>query len=170
MYSRTWWTLALTIAVLLALPGCGTGSQARADSAAGAQSDSSAMGGMSGMSPASGMDSMKAMSGAAIAPAMSAEMTAHMAEMKAADGAKLAAMLPEHRRLVKDMQAHLNAQLAERKMAPMSAWRRLADSIDTDLKAMPKMSAAALAAMMPAHEMRVQSLASVHEAMMRVVR
>ncbi len=170
MFLRTRRTVALTGALLLAMPGCGDGKESRADSAAATRSDSNAMGGVSGMSPTSGTDSMTAMSGAAFAPAMSADMVAHMAEMTSADGAKMERMRPEHRRLVTRMLTHLNAQLTERQMAPIPAWRALADSIDSDLKAMQPMSAAALAAMMPAHEMRVRSLASVHEALMQVVK
>ncbi len=167
MHSRILGTCMLISAVLLALPACGKSSQERADSTAAAQSDSSAMGGMSGMRSGNGADSIPAMTGTTTMPAMSAEMTAHMAEMKGADGARMNAMLPDHRKMANGMLSQMNDQMTSMKMSATPAWKALTDSISRDLTAMSKMSAAALVAMIPAHEMRLMNLATMHETMMK---
>lgn len=169
MYTQSRWTGALLGVLMMSLTACGKNDQARTDSAAMAatKTDSGAMGGMSGMPARSGTDSMPAMAGPAVMPGMSAEMTAHMAEMKSADGAKMKSMLPEHRKMVAGVLATMNDQMMSMKMSASPAWTALTDSIRSDLKVMPDMSASALAAMMPAHEMRVKNLATMHEGMMK---
>lgn len=172
MYTQSRWTGALLGVLMISLTACGKNDQARTDSAAmtATKTDSGAMGGMSGMPARSGTDSMPAMtgmSGPAAMPGMSAEMTAHMAEMKGADAAKMKSMLPEHRKMVAGMLAMMNDQMKGMKMAATPAWTALTDSIRSDLKAMPAMSASALAAMMPAHELRMMNLATMHEGMMK---
>jgi hypothetical protein len=157
----------------LTVSACGKNDQQRADSAAAASgsgmmaapADSSAMGGMGGMAK-SGTDSMGAMAGMPGMAGMSPEMTAHIATMKGADGAKMKTMLPEHRKMVANMLATMNDQMKQMKMSATPAWTALTDSIRNDLKIMPDQSALALASMMPAHEMRVSSLAAMHDGMM----
>ena len=175
MYTHSRWTGALLGVLMISLTACGKNEQARTDSAATAdgagmaatKTDSGAMGGMSGMPARSGTDSMPAMASPAAMPGMSAEMTAHMAEMKGADGAKMKSMLPDHRKMVAGMLATMNDQMKGMKMAATPAWTALTDSIRSDLKAMPALSASALAAMMPAHELRMMNLATMHEGMMK---
>ena len=119
------------------------------------------------MAPRSGRDSMPAMAPASSMPGMSAEMTAHMSQMKSADGATMKTMLPEHRKMVEGMLSQMNDQMRGMKMSATPAWTALTDSLRSDLKKMPGMSAAALAAAMPAHEMRMMNLATMHEGMMK---
>ena len=178
----------------LTVSACGKNDQQRADSAAAASgsgmmaapADSSAMGGMGGMGgmaksgtdsmggmagmsgmAKSGTDSMGGMAGMSGMVGMSAEMSAHMAAMKGADGAKMKTMLPEHRKMVANMLATMNDQMKQMKMSATPAWTALTDSIRNDLKMMPDQSAQALASMMPAHELRVSSLAAMHDDMMK---
>lgn len=178
MHAHSRRTAALISVLMISLAACGKNDQARTDSAAAAsgavmaatKTDSGAMGGMSGMPARSGTDSMPAMtgmSGPKGMPGMSAEMTAHMAEMKGADGAKMKTMLPAHQKMVAGMLAQMNDQMKSMKMSATPAWTALSDSIRNDLRAMPDMRATALAAMMPAHEMRVMNLATMHEGMMK---
>ena len=161
-------------AFALTLAACGKGDQERTDSAAAVNTstmpagpDTGAMGGMSGMSPRTDAASAPAMTGMSSMPGMSADMVAHMAQMKGADGAKMKTMLPEHRTMVTGMLAQMNDQMSSMKMAATPAWNALTDSIRSDLKAMPTMSTQALAAIMPAHEMRMMNLATMHEGMMK---
>lgn len=175
MYTHSRWTGALLSVLMISLTACGKNDQARTDSAAMAtgagmaatKTDSGAMGGMPARSGTDSMPAMTGMSGPAAMPGMSAEMTAHMAEMKGADGAKMKSMLPDHRKMVAGMLATMNDQMKSMKMSATPAWTALTDSIRSDLKAMPAMSASALAAMMPAHEMRMMNLATMHEGMMK---
>ena len=69
--------------------------------------------------------------------------------------------------MVAGMLAQMNDQMKGMKMSASPAWTALSDSIRSDLAAMPDMNATALAAMMPAHEMRVKNLATMHETMMK---
>ena len=167
-------TGALLGLLALTVSACGKNDQQRADSAAAASGsgmmpapmDSSAMGSMGGMAK-SGGDSMGAMGGMSGTSGMSAEMIAHMATMKSADGAKMKTMLPEHRKMVANMMATMNDQMKQMKMSSTPAWTALTDSISNDLKMLPEQSAQALASMMPAHEMRVSGLAAMHAGMMK---
>ncbi len=164
---------SIGIAAML-LSACGKNDQQQADSATAAAAsgamaapaDSGAMGGMSGMAK-SGTDSLGAMAGMSGMPGMSAEMIAHMSTMKGADGARMKSMLPEHRTMVTKMLATMNDQMTQMKTPATAAWTALSDSIRKDLKMMPNQSAQALASMMPAHEMRVTSLVTMHDGMMK---
>jgi hypothetical protein len=100
-------------------------------------------------------------------PGMSAAMTAHMAAMKGADNAAMKSMLPDHKKMVDGMMSQMNEQMRSMKMTRTPAWSALSDSIRADLKQMSGMSASGLAAMMPAHEMRITHLAAIHEEAMK---
>ena len=168
-------------AVLPLMAACGKSDVRRTDSAMAPSAnamrgDSGAMGGMNGMMPPRGTDSMHAMpampaipSGSSM-PGMSAAMTAHMAAMKGADNAAVKSMLPDHKKMVDGMMTEMNEQMRSMKMTRTSAWSALSDSIRTDLKQMSGMSVTALAAMMPAHEMRITHLAAIHEDAMKHMR
>ena len=163
------WTIG---AVLPVMAACGKNDSVRTDSAMApaadvARGDTVAMGRTNGMMPPRGTDSMSAMSSGSIMPGMSAQMTAHMAAMKGADNATMKSMLPEHQRMVTGMLSQMSEQMSNMKMTTTSAWNALRDSIRTDLKQMPGKNAAALAAMMPAHEMRITHLAAIHEDAMK---
>lgn len=159
------------------LSACGKNDQQKADSVAAAAAsgamavpaDSSAMGGMGGMAKR-GTDSTGAMAGMSGTTGMSAEMIAHMSTMKAADGAKMKSMLSEHRSMITKMLATMNDQMTQMKMPATAAWTALSDSIRSDLKKMPDQSAQALASMMPAHEMRITNLATMHDEMMKGIK
>ena len=166
------WTIG---AVLPMMAACGRNDGARTDSAMASASDamrgdSGAMGSMNGMMPPRGTDSMSSMpvmpSGTSM-PGMSAAMTAHMAAMKGSDNAAMKAMLPDHQKMVSGMLSQMNEQMSNMKMTATSAWTALGDSIRNDLKQMPGMNATALAAMMPAHEMRITHLAAMHDDAMK---
>ncbi len=163
------WTIG---AVLPLMAACGTNDGSRTDStmsqAANAmRGDSGAMGGMNGMRPPRGTDSMPAMPSGSSMPGMSAAMTAHMAAMKGADNAAMKSMLPDHKKMVDGMMSQMNEQMRSMKMTRTPTWSVLSDSIRTDLKQMSGMSATGLAAMMPAHEMRITHLAAMHEEAMK---
>ena len=165
----------MLVAVLPLMVACGENDGARTDSASAPSAnamrgDSGAMGGMNGMMPPRGTDSMPAMPSGPSVPGMSAAMTAHMAAMKGADDAAMKSMLPEHRKMVDGMMSQMNEQMRSMKMTRTPAWSALSDSIRTDLKQMSGMSATGLAAMMPAHEMRITHLAAIHEDAMKHMR
>ena len=165
----------MLVAVLPLMVACGENDGARTDrasapSANAMRGDSGAMGGMNGMMPPRGTDSMPAMPSGPSVPGMSAAMTAHMAAMKGADDAAMKSMLPEHRKMVDGMMSQMNEQMRSMKMTRTPAWSALSDSIRTDLKQMSGMSATGLAAMMPAHEMRITHLAAIHEDAMKHMR
>ena len=165
----------MLVAVLPPMVACGENDGARTDSASAPSAnamrgDSGAMGGMNGMMPPRGTDSMPAMPSGPSVPGMSAAMTAHMAAMKGADDAAMKSMLPEHRKMVDGMMSQMNEQMRSMKMTSTPAWSALSDSIRTDLKQMSGMSATGLAAMMPAHEMRITHLAAIHEDAMKHMR
>ena len=163
------WTI---VAVLPLMAACGKSDGARTDSALARsgnamRGDSGATGGMNGMMPPRGTDSMSAVPSGSSMPGMSAAMTAHMAAMKGADNATMKSMLPDHKKMVDGMLSQMNAQMRNMKMSATPAWSALSDTIRTDLKQMSGMSATGLAAMMPAHEMRISHLASIHEDAMK---
>ena len=165
----------MLVAVLPLMVACGKNDAERTDSASAPSAnamrgDSGAMGGMNGMMPPRGTDSMPAMPSGPSVPGMSAAMTAHMAAMKGADDAAMKSMLPEHRKMVDGMMSQMNEQMRSMKMTRTPAWSALSDSIRTDLKQMSGMSATGLAAMMPAHEMRITHLAAIHEDAMKHMR
>ena len=165
----------MLVAVLPLMVACGENDGARTDSASAPSAnamrgDSGAMSGMNGMMPPRGTDSMPAMPSGPSVPGMSAAMTAHMAAMKGADDAAMKSMLPEHRKMVDGMMSQMNEQMRSMKMTRTPAWSALSDSIRTDLKQMSGMSATGLAAMMPAHEMRITHLAAIHEDAMKHMR
>lgn len=163
------WTIAAGLPLLAA---CGKTDGSRTDSAMApsanaTRGDSGVMGGMNGMMPPRGTDSMPAMASASSMPGMSAAMTAHMAAMKGANNAAMKSMLPDHKTMVDGMLSQMNDQMRSMKLTRTPAWSALSDSIRTDLTQMSGMSATALAAMMPAHEMRITHLAAMHEEAMR---
>ncbi len=163
------WTI---VAVLPLMAACGKNDGARTDSGAAMSAnsmrgDSGVMGGMNGMMPPRGTDSMSAMSSRSSMPGMSAAMTAHMAAMKGADNAMMKSMLPDHKKMVDGMLSQMTEQMRSMKMTRTPAWSALSDSLRTDLKQMSGMSATGLAAMMPAHEMRITHLAAIHEEAMK---
>ena len=163
------WTIA---AVLPVMTACGRSDSARTDSAMAPaadamRGDSGTMGGMNGMMPPRGTDSMPAMTSGSSMPGMSAPMTAHMAAMKGAGNAAMKSMLPEHVRMVTGMLSEMNEQMSNMKMTAAPGWTALSDSIRVDLKQMPGKSAKDLAAMMPAHEMRITHLTAIHEDAMK---
>ena len=163
------WTIGAVVPLMAA---CGTNDGARTDSAMAPSAnamrgDSGAMGGMNGMMPPRGTDSMTAMPSGSSMPGMSAAMIAHMAEMKGADNAAMKSMLPDHRKMVDGMMSQMNEQMRSMKLTRTPAWSALSDSIRTDLTQMSDMSATGLAAMMPAHEMRITHLAAIHEDVMK---
>lgn len=163
------WTIG---AVLPLMAACGKSDGSRTDSAMAPSAnampvDSGVMGGMNGMRPPRGTDSMPAMPSGSSMPGMSAAMTAHMAAMKGADNAAMKSMLPDHKKMVDGMMSQMNEQMRSMKMTRTPAWSALRDSIRTDLKQMSGMSVTGLAAMMPAHEMRITHLAAMHEEAMK---
>ena len=163
------WTIC---AVLPLMAACGKSDASQTDSAMAPSAnampgDSGVMGGMNGMRPPRGADSMPAMPSGSSMPGMSAAMIAHMAAMKGADAAAMKSMLPDHKKMVDGMLSQMNEQMRSMKMTSTPMWSALGDSIQTDLKQMSGMSATRLAAMMPAHEMRITHLAAMHEEAMR---
>lgn len=162
-------------ALMMLLTACAKTDKERADSAATAEgaammqpeTDSGSMGGISGQPPRSGTDRMPTMTGMSGTSGMSAEMIAHMSEMKAADGATMKTMLPAHRKMVTGMLSQMNEQMTQMKGSTTPAWTALSDSIRSDLTAMAGMGASALAAMVPAHEVRIAKLSTMHDGMMK---
>lgn len=126
------------------------------DAAAGLDSsaDSTAMANMPGM----------------VAPAgtsVAATVETHLAAMKGVSADSLKAMLPAHRQAAANMIASFNKEMSDMKMAGDVAWNAVIDSLRTDLRRMPDLSAGELQAAMPSHEARLRRLMEMHQAMMK---
>ncbi|MGE0158733.1 MAG: hypothetical protein AB7T31_04925 [Gemmatimonadales bacterium] len=102
--------------------------------------------------------------------AMMQEMTAQVGRMRTMSGDSMPAMLPEHRQMVGNMLAQMNADMRSMNMSGDAAWNALVDSVRADVIALPEMSATELQAAMPAHVDRVARLLGSHQAMMRAMR
>jgi len=113
---------------------------------------------MPGMAPA----------GAGAAAEASDPMQVHLARMSELPADSLPAALPAHRQMVANMLAQMNREMAGMNMASDAAWNATVDSIRGDLTAMPTVSAAGLADLIPAHLGRVRRLMTMHAAMMRM--
>jgi len=102
--------------------------------------------------------------------AMMQEMTAQVGRMRGMSGDSMPAMLPEHRQMVGNMLAQMNADMRSMNMSGDPAWNALVDSVRADVIALPEMGATELQAAMPAHLDRVTRLLESHQAMMRAMR
>jgi len=101
---------------------------------------------------------------------MMQEMTAQVGRMRAMSGDSMPAMLPQHRQMVGNMLAQMNADMRSMNMSGDAAWNALVDSVRADVIALPEMGATELQAAMPAHVDRVARLLESHQAMMRAMR
>ncbi|MGQ0563190.1 MAG: hypothetical protein ACT443_15120 [Gemmatimonadota bacterium] len=95
------------------------------------------------------------------------QMMQHMQMMQGMSPDSLRALMPRHRQMVANMIAQMNEQMGEMNMATDQAWNALVDSIRTDLRRMPEMSAAEMHALMPDHHRRVMRLMESHRSMER---
>jgi hypothetical protein len=123
----------------------------------GAEDDMEGMGDMPGMSSAA--DSSQGADASAV-------MRAHMERMVAMMPDSIHAAMPQHRQMVANMLAQMNREMSSMNMGADASWTATVDSIRSDLTSMPNMSAAEMAAMMPAHRARVERLMTMHQAMM----
>jgi phosphohistidine phosphatase SixA len=124
---------------------------ARADSTAPAMADSLAIG------PDTG----------AAVPAVVKELQAHMTAMRAVGPDSMKAMVATHRQLLGNLIATFNKEMRDMNMAPDAAWNATVDSLRTDLRVLPDLSAPELKSRMPAHEGRITRLVGMHRTMMK---
>lgn len=150
-------TLTLILMTPLFLTACGPG--------AASDEGDTAKDGMPEM-PDRGMDGMDGMAGMQADGDMMARMGAHMQMMQAMSGDSIQAMLPMHRQMVANMIARMNREMREMDMPADEAWDATVDSLRNDLVAVPRMDAAELKALMPAHHRRLMRLMEMHGEMM----
>ena len=81
------------------------------------------------------------------------------ADLRALDGASadsLRRALPAHRQLVANMIAEMNREMRDMRMQADAPWTATVDSLRQDLTRMPDLGGGELAAVMPAHRVRVE--------------
>ena len=110
-----------------------------------------------------GMPGMGASSGSVIAQ----QMEAHMKATKGVSADSLKAMLPMHRQMAANLIASFNKEMRDMNMAADAAWNATIDSLRTDLRVLPDLSASELQTRMPAHEGRITRLIQMHQTMMK---
>jgi len=77
-------------------------------------------------------------------------------------------VMPAHRQMVANMLAQMNREMAAMNMGADANWSATVDSVRNDLTTMRTMSAAGIAALIPAHVSRVRRLMAMHASMMRM--
>jgi hypothetical protein len=114
--------------VLLATACQREGADRSEDGEASAEADDPAGGmrGMQGMGEMGGMTEMNGMQ-------MDSAMMGHMQRMETMHGDSLMQMMPQHRRMLEDMMARMDAEMRALSVEPDSGWTALADSVRNDL-------------------------------------
>ena len=97
---------------------------------------------------------------------MGTEMMAHMQGMQAMHADTVMKMMPVHRQMLGNMMAQMDREMQGMSKPADPAWTALADSLRDDQVRMPAMTAAEMAASMPAHHARVTRLMEMHRTMM----
>lgn len=97
---------------------------------------------------------------------VTADMRAHLDGMATMSADSLPMVLSTHRQKVANMLAQMNREMRDMNMGADAAWNATVDSLRADLTAMPGMSGADLARLVPAHRGRVERLMSMHATMM----
>jgi hypothetical protein len=162
---KTHATVALLMALLIAVGACG---QERDDDApdAGAtpaETEADTRGG-------GGMESMMGAAAGARSSIMMSEMRSHLAILEASGGDEMVAIVPEHRQMLGNMISEMNREMSAMDMRGTDAWNATVDSLREDLTRMSEMAAPELETMMDAHAERTRRLMEMHEEMMRGMR
>ena len=100
-------------------------------------------------------------------PAVAKELQVHMTAMRAVGPDSMKTMVATHRQLLGNLIATFNKEMSDMNMAPDAAWKATVDSLRTDLRVLPDLSASELKARMPAHEGRITRLVGMHRTMMK---
>ena len=92
----------------------------------------------------------------------------HLDSVVGAEPGELPGMVAGHRARIDQMLAAMDQDMKAMNMTADAAWRALADSIRTDLSAIPRLSGEQLVLRMRAHAGRMRRLLEGHERMMQM--
>ena len=95
-------------------------------------------------------------------------MRAHLDSVRLASPNEIPAMVSAHRTKAEEMLTAMDQDMKAMSMAGDAGWRALADSVRSDLVALPGLSGEALVLRMRAHAGRMRRLLETHERMMKM--
>jgi len=93
-------------------------------------------------------------------------LSAHMQQMAAADGAEMQAMVPRQRELVMAMIEECKMMMQQMGMREPPVWMRLENALREDVNRMPRMGPMEIAEFFPQHRERAQQMMDMRGEMM----
>lgn len=142
---------AMALGLTLALSACGTDDQ---------QSDAAPP------APPSTTVAETPEMGAMAPDTLDQNLSAHMQQMEAVDGAALQGLIPRQRELVIAMIEECKAMMRQMGMSEPGMWTQLEDALREDVDRMAEMAPAELERFFPEHRDRVQRMVDMRRDMM----